>query len=350
MSKKSNSVLDKLIPLGAIQRRNLHKKQIEELTEEGINAIQSLQSLKPDPEAYELKENDKRTALEINEKKKLEPLIQVLIDWINHELSDKRVIVKDLEEDLYDGQILHMLIEKLSGLKISNESRLNLGEISQKQNLKLILNFINQTMGIHPVISKWKVEDIYEKDLIAILHLLVAIVKYFKVNITLPENITVKVIIIQKKKTLEKITVIEKITGSNASKDETSKKDRDAFDALFDHAPEKLELVKNSLLTFMRKHLSKINIEVNSLEKMNDGVQLIYLFGVLENFYVPEYAYYSNPSCYEEKLENCRVLFDLIDDVNLQERNCTPEDVASGDLKSILRVLYLLFSNYKDRD
>lgn len=44
------------------------------------------------------------------------------------------------------------------------------------------------------------IKDIYEKDLIAILHLLVAVIRYFKVPINLPENITVKVIIIQVRK------------------------------------------------------------------------------------------------------------------------------------------------------
>lgn len=128
-------------------------------------------------------------------------------------------------------------IEKLSGLKFSSsEAKLNLGEMSQKQNLKLILDFINNTMDIHPMMSKWKVEsknwsfnlliycvnfiyfliDIYEKDIISILHLLVAIVKYFKVPLSLPENITVKVIVIQKKKKLEKLTVTEQITGGSS--------------------------------------------------------------------------------------------------------------------------------------
>lgn len=63
--------------------------------------------------------------------------------------------------------------------------------------------------------------------------------------VSLPENITVKVIIIQKRKKLEKITVTEQITGSSGSSDSANKKDRDAFDTLFDHAPEKLSLVKN---------------------------------------------------------------------------------------------------------
>jgi hypothetical protein len=36
----------------------------------------------------------------------------MLIEWINMELTEKRIIVKDLQEDMYDGQILQMLIGK----------------------------------------------------------------------------------------------------------------------------------------------------------------------------------------------------------------------------------------------
>lgn len=32
-------------------------------------------------------------------------LIAVLIEWVNDELADQRIIVKDVEEDLYDGQV-----------------------------------------------------------------------------------------------------------------------------------------------------------------------------------------------------------------------------------------------------
>ena len=34
----------------------------------------------------------------------------MLLDWINDELADHRILVKDLEEDLFDGQILQKLI------------------------------------------------------------------------------------------------------------------------------------------------------------------------------------------------------------------------------------------------
>lgn len=38
--------------------------------------------------------------------------MQVLIDWINDVLVGERIIVKDLAEDLYDGQVLQKLFGK----------------------------------------------------------------------------------------------------------------------------------------------------------------------------------------------------------------------------------------------
>lgn len=60
-------------------------------------------------------ENEERSMIEPRsyEDPKLKELISVLIEWINDELADHRIIVKDLEEDLYDGQILQKLFGKL---------------------------------------------------------------------------------------------------------------------------------------------------------------------------------------------------------------------------------------------
>ena len=40
---------------------------------------------------------------------KLKLLIEVLLDWINDELAEYRIIVKDVEEDFYDGQVLQVI-------------------------------------------------------------------------------------------------------------------------------------------------------------------------------------------------------------------------------------------------
>ena len=47
------------------------------------------------------------------EDSKLKELIFVLIEWINDELADQRIIVKDIAEDLYDGQVLQKLLGML---------------------------------------------------------------------------------------------------------------------------------------------------------------------------------------------------------------------------------------------
>jgi hypothetical protein len=62
-------------------------------------------------------ENEERSMIEPRsfEDPKLKELIAVLIEWINDELADQRIIVKDIEEDLYDGQVLQKLLGKLSG-------------------------------------------------------------------------------------------------------------------------------------------------------------------------------------------------------------------------------------------
>ena len=57
-------------------------------------------------------EHEERSMIEPRsyEDPKLRELMTILIDWINDELADQRIIVKDIEEDLYDGQVLQKLL------------------------------------------------------------------------------------------------------------------------------------------------------------------------------------------------------------------------------------------------
>jgi hypothetical protein len=42
---------------------------------------------------------------------------QALLDWINDVLAEERIVVRQLEEDLYDGQVLQKLLgESLSSV------------------------------------------------------------------------------------------------------------------------------------------------------------------------------------------------------------------------------------------
>lgn len=61
-----------------------------------------------------LEENEERTMVEPKSYSdpKLQELMNILIDWVNDLLADQRIIVKNLEQDLYDGQVLQKLYGK----------------------------------------------------------------------------------------------------------------------------------------------------------------------------------------------------------------------------------------------
>lgn len=120
---------------------------VQEIEEEGKYAIDSPGSINPielPPEDFNLKDNESRSI--IQPASTLQPgyreLIKVLINWINDELVDERIIVANIEEDLYDGQILQKLWEKLTNHKL-NVPEVTQSAEGQRQKLEIVLNAVN---------------------------------------------------------------------------------------------------------------------------------------------------------------------------------------------------------------
>ncbi|KDR07747.1 Beta-parvin [Zootermopsis nevadensis] len=347
--EKEESFWEKIGTLG----RKKRIKEVQEVQEEGKYAIDSPGSpTAPDlpPEEYTLEENEERSMIEPRsfEEPKLKELIAVLIEWINDELADQRIIVKDIEEDLYDGQVLQKLLEKLTGEKL-DVPEVTQSEEGQKQKLGIVLAATNRVLSL-PRWSqqKWSVESVHSKNIVAILHLLVALARHFRAPVRLPENVAVGVVVVQKKDgSLSHRTVLEEITSTYD--DLGMRCERDAFDTLFDHAPDKLQVVKKSLVTFVNKHLNKVNLEVLDLDtQFHDGVYLTLLMGLLEGFFVPLYSFHLTPQDFDQKVHNVNFAFELMQDIGLAKPKARPEDIVNLDLKSTLRVLYNLFTKYKN--
>jgi len=249
---------------------------------------------------------------------------------------------------MFDGQILQKLIEKLAAIKVE-VPEVTQSEIGQKQKLRVVLEVIN-TILQRPqswTTQKWSVESIHSKNMVAILHLMVALARFYRAPIRLPDNVAVNVVVVQKRDgMLNTRKVVEEITCSN---DEFGRGiERDAFDTLFDHAPDKLNVVKKSLITFLNKHLNKVNLEVTDLEsQFSDGVYLVLLMGLLEGYFVPLYCFHLTPDDTEQKIHNVTFAFELMTDADLPANKWRPEDVVNQDLKVTLRVLYNLFTKYK---
>uniref|UniRef100_A0A673GIV1 Protein-methionine sulfoxide oxidase mical2b-like n=1 Tax=Sinocyclocheilus rhinocerous TaxID=307959 RepID=A0A673GIV1_9TELE len=323
--KKDDSFLGKL---GGTLARRKKAKEVSELQEEGMNAINLPLSPTPfelHPEDIMLEENEVRTMVDPNSKndRKLQELMKVLIDWINDVLVGERIIVKDLAEDLYDGQVLQKLFEKLEGEKL-NVAEVTQSEIAQKQKLQTVLERINDALKVSTRSIKWNVDSVHAKT-----------------PIRLPDHVSIQVVVVQKREgILQSRQVMEKITGNTEY--------RDAFDTLFDHAPDKLNVVKKTLITFVNKHLNKLNLEVAELDtQFADGVYLVLLMGLLEGYFVPLYNFFLTPENFDQKVHNVSFSFELMQDGGLERPKPRPEDIVNCDLKSTLRVLYNLFTRYR---
>ncbi|XP_076759233.1 beta-parvin-like isoform X2 [Xylocopa sonorina] len=299
------------------------------------------------PEEYELDENEERSMIEPKslEDPKLKELILVLIDWINDELADQRIIVKDIVEDLYDGQVLQKLLEKLTGEKL-DVPEVTQSEEGQKQKLTVVLSTANRVLDRYHS-YKWNVESIHSKNIVAILHLLVGLARQFRAPVRLPERVAAQVVVVRKKDgQLIHKTIKEEITSTYD--DLGMRCERDAFDTLFDHPADKLAVVKKSLISFVNKHLSKVHLEVTDLDtQFHDGVFLTLLLGLLEGFFVPLGSFHLTPRTHDQKVHNVSFAFDIMQDIGLPKPKARPEDIVNLDLKSTLRVLYNLFTKYK---
>uniref|UniRef100_A0A671KMX8 Alpha-parvin-like n=1 Tax=Sinocyclocheilus anshuiensis TaxID=1608454 RepID=A0A671KMX8_9TELE len=341
--KKDDSFLGKL---GGTLARRKKAKEVSELQEEGMNAINLPLSPTPfelHPEDIMLEENEVRTMVDPNSKndQKLQELMKVLIDWINDVLVGERIIVKDLAEDLYDGQVLQKLFEKLEGEKL-NVAEVTQSEIAQKQKLQTVLERINDALKVSTRSIKWNVDSVHAKSIVAILHLLVALSQHFRAPIRLPDHVSIQVVVVQVRNLFAVVFLINDVFLYS---------ERDAFDTLLDHAPDKLNVVKKTLITFVNKHLNKLNLEVAELDtQFADGVYLVLLMGLLEGYFVPLYNFFLTPENFDQKVHNVSFSFELMQDGDLERPKPRPEDIVNCDLKSTLRVLYNLFTRYRHVD
>lgn len=277
-------------------------------------------------------------------------LSRLLIEWINQQLQDERILVRDLEEDLFDGQILQKLLERIFGVGI-DEPEFSQTEQGQKQRLRKCLELVNAQLGVPPqwAAERWSVERIYSKFLVDILRLLVALARHCRVSFRIPEGVRLDVVTVIRRDGLLQ-TRRDAVPVTEDREELMVGNERDTFDLLFVHAPEKLQQVSEAMMTFLNKQLVSVGLTIEDLSRdLADGVPLLLTMGLLEGYFVPLHCYHSSPATTEQRLHNVNLAYELMQDAGLPRPKSPPEDVVNGDLKAILRVIYTLFSEFKDR-
>ena len=77
-------------------------------------------SLEDDSPFSKLEEGKEISLLDEESKKsaKVQHLVHILKEWINVRLSKENIVVRDLQEDMYDGQIIHKIMRSFLSVKL----------------------------------------------------------------------------------------------------------------------------------------------------------------------------------------------------------------------------------------
>ncbi|XP_022611696.1 gamma-parvin isoform X2 [Seriola dumerili] len=266
---------------------------------------------------------------------KLEKLKQVLIDWINRTLNPEHIVVQSLEEDLYDGLVFHHLLSRLASVHLPVEE-ISLTSAAQIHKLEVILAELDQRLGLQDSSQiKWNIKLIHNKDLLATIHLLVAMVKCFQPELDLPPNVKVEVVAVEVSSSGIKSNVQTEVLteDTNTGSDPLSNIERE------DHIEQLLKLEAHKVNTVKK---------VADMDKQfADGVILLLLIGQLEGFFIPLCDFNLTPVNHSEMLHNVTLALDLLNDTGLQMPGVNPQDIVSEDVTATLKVLYALFKKHK---
>ncbi|CAF4598213.1 unnamed protein product [Rotaria socialis] len=310
-----------------------------------------------DPESYLLEEGDERSMLEPNSynNPNFKQTINVLFNWLNTSLSKNSIIIRSFENDLYDGYILAKLIEYYQPHVRLLLDDIPLSEESKKKTLERVLNYLETRFSQQNLPVQWTFEQVYNRDLICILHLLLACMQLFNVNARydLPKNLLLKVIVVKKINGILQTRIVNECFIDDYERElasEMSRKQGDLIDTLFDLAPDRLAGVEKILLNFINNQLNRYNIHVKQIdiEYFQDGLNLLYLISNLENYFIILNKYYhKKPLTREQSHANIQLAFQLMNQAGIEiDQYCRINDLISGNQRTLYRLLFQLYLRY----
>lgn len=284
---------------------------------------------------------------------KFEKLKEALVYWINSTLKTEHIVVQSLEEDLYDGLVLHHLLSRLAGVHVSVED-IALTSPAQIHKLEVILEELDSRLGLQDSSQiKWNVKLIHNKDLLATIHLLVAMVRSFQPELELPPNVKVEVVVIEVTGSgirSEVQTEILTEEGDSGSDSPSNTEREDPIEQLLKLEAHKVNTVKKAILHFVNQNMSTMGLQVADMDKQfADGVILLLLIGQLEGFFIPLYDFNLTPVNHSEMIQNVTLALDLLNDMGLHMSSVEPQDIVSQDITATLKVLYALFKKHKEK-
>ncbi|TMS05903.1 Gamma-parvin [Larimichthys crocea] len=218
---------------------------------------------------------------------------------------------------------------KLAGVHLPVEE-MAMTTTAQIHKLEVVLEELDKRLGLQDSSRiKWNVKLIHNKDLLATIHLLVAMVRCFQPELDLPLNVKVEVILVETNKSgikseVQTEVLTEKRDVGSDSLSNTEKED--PIEQLLKLETHKVNTVKKAILHFVNQNMSTMGLQVADMDKQfADGVILLLLIGQLEGFFIPLHDFNLTPVSPSEMLHNVTLALDLLTDTGLQVSNVDPQ-------------------------
>ncbi|XP_061772891.1 gamma-parvin isoform X12 [Nerophis ophidion] len=198
---------------------------------------------------------------------KLDKLKEVLLGWINESLKAEHIVVQSVEEDLYDGLVLHHLLARFAGVHLTLEE-MALTASAQIRKLEAVLEELEKRLEQQD--TKWDVSLIHKKDLLATLHLLVAMVTRFQPEVELPSNVKVQVVVLEVSRTGIQSDVQTEVLTEDSSSPLFPRRDnaQEVSDTTDDPMEQLMDMeVKQTMLNFVNKTMAGVGLQVSDLDQ-----------------------------------------------------------------------------------
>ncbi|XP_049579610.1 gamma-parvin isoform X4 [Syngnathus scovelli] len=254
---------------------------------------------------------------------KLEKLKEALVDWINRTLKEEHIVVRSLDEDLYDGLVLHHLLGRLAGVHLPLEE-IALSSSAQIRKLEAVMKELDKRLDQPD--SKWDVSSIHKKNLLATLHLLVAMVRYFQPELELPSGVKVQVALVEVSGKGIRSEVQTEVLTEESDSENLSRTDGDA----------------NRVEQLLKMEAHKVAL----VKQFSDGVILLLLIGQLEGFFIPLCDFSLTPVDHAQMLHNVSLALSLLTHLGLHVSSIQAGDVVTQDVAATLKVLFALFNKH----
>ncbi|KAM9815614.1 gamma-parvin isoform X2 [Syngnathus typhle] len=255
---------------------------------------------------------------------KLEKLKEALVDWINRTLKEEHIVVRSVDEDLYDGLVLHHLLGRLADVHLPLEE-IARSSSAQIRKLEAVLEELDKRLD-QPE-TKWDVSSIHKKNLLATLHLLVAMVRHFQPELELPSGVKVQVALVEVSgKGIRSDVETEILTEESGDSENVSRTDGDA----------------NRVEQLLKMEAHKVAL----VKQFSDGVILLLLIGQLEGFFIPLCDFSLTPVDHAQMLHNVSLALSLLTHLGLHVSSIQAGDVVTQDVAATLKVLFALFNKH----